>query len=203
MAAGIYLITNIVTGQVYVGGASDLKRRWGSHRYQLRNGVHNNQKLQSSFVEHGESSFVFSILENINDPSFIKEKERHWIGLFLKNGAHLLYNKVMLPGAVGMQRTDDQKQRMSDRQKGKTFSDETRKRMSHAAKNRTDVETRSAAIHKAISVRRGMKNSEEHRAALSRALKGRVFSQETIEKMRQSALARSNRKIKPIMGSQQ
>lgn len=62
MKAGVYKITNNISGKIYVGSSVDLNKRMRRHRYLLSKGNHVNRHLQDSWVKHGESSFTFSII---------------------------------------------------------------------------------------------------------------------------------------------
>ena len=63
MSTGIYLIKNKENDKVYVGQSKkDIVKRWKSHLYYLRNGIHQNGHLQHSFNKYGENSFNFSVL---------------------------------------------------------------------------------------------------------------------------------------------
>jgi len=37
---GVYKITNIINGKVYVGESMDIDKRWDEHKLDLDNGVH-------------------------------------------------------------------------------------------------------------------------------------------------------------------
>jgi group I intron endonuclease len=73
---GIYAITCVSTGKVYVGSASNISKRWSRHRKDLRAGCHTNPHLQSAWKKHGEHGFVFSILELTDD---LSSREQFWM----------------------------------------------------------------------------------------------------------------------------
>lgn len=60
---GIYMITNMSNGKKYVGQSRNLKDRRYEHFYELKRGVHHNEYLQKSYNLHGESTFVYEVLE--------------------------------------------------------------------------------------------------------------------------------------------
>lgn len=63
---GIYKITNIDTGQFYIGRAEGKRgflQRWYGHRLALRKNIHDNIYLQNAYNKYGESCFTFEILE--------------------------------------------------------------------------------------------------------------------------------------------
>lgn len=62
---GIYAIGDI-SGRHLVGKTGSrlgLRERWRNHRYGLRDGVHRNEHIQRSYKEHGESEFIYWVLE--------------------------------------------------------------------------------------------------------------------------------------------
>ncbi|HVX57596.1 MAG TPA: GIY-YIG nuclease family protein [Candidatus Saccharimonadales bacterium] len=63
---GIYLITNTISGKVYVGQAINIRRRWESHRHYLTKGEHRNSYLQRSWTKHGPDKFIFSVLVDLS-----------------------------------------------------------------------------------------------------------------------------------------
>lgn len=75
----IYSITNQVTNKQYVGLDSCWPRRRNYHLSMLRRGKHYNRMLQNSFTKHGESSFVFRVLEQVEPGADIATREQHWI----------------------------------------------------------------------------------------------------------------------------
>lgn len=64
---GIYLITNTVTGTVYVGQAVNIRKRWEVHRSTLAAGKHGNRYLQRAWTKYGADAFQFSILRDLSD----------------------------------------------------------------------------------------------------------------------------------------
>src|ERR1700692_4458480 len=60
--AGVYLIRNVATGRIYVGGSVRLKRRQAAHKRHLKNGRHVNHRMQVEWVAFGAETFVFGIL---------------------------------------------------------------------------------------------------------------------------------------------
>lgn len=62
--SGVYQITNLITGKIYIGSTQmSFIKRLSHHTNRLRCNKHKNTYLQSSFNKHGEDNFEFSILE--------------------------------------------------------------------------------------------------------------------------------------------
>jgi group I intron endonuclease len=59
---GIYKIYNKINNKVYIGSATDIKKRWRDHKWYLRHNKHHNLHLQSSWNKYGAEAFEFSIL---------------------------------------------------------------------------------------------------------------------------------------------
>ncbi|NBQ68974.1 MAG: hypothetical protein EBU46_09145 [Nitrosomonadaceae bacterium] len=79
---GIYLITNLVTGQCYVGSSTAVHDRLALHKTLLRKGTgHHNKHLQSSFTKYGEDAFTFELLERC-PARLLEEREKYWISAY-------------------------------------------------------------------------------------------------------------------------
>ena len=59
MTGAIYAIVFLATGAMYIGSARCLKRRWRTHRRELRAGIHSNSKLQRAWLKYGADAFAF------------------------------------------------------------------------------------------------------------------------------------------------
>jgi group I intron endonuclease len=75
---GIYKITSIASGKIYIGCASNVRTRINGHLYDLRRNKHHNSYLQKAWIKYGEENFVFEIVEkcDIND---LHAKEHYWV----------------------------------------------------------------------------------------------------------------------------
>jgi len=79
MTIGVYTITNIKTSEVYVGSSKNIERRFLDHKSKLNNNCHHSQKLQKAWDEYGESSFVFSLLQEVEESINLTEVEQQFI----------------------------------------------------------------------------------------------------------------------------
>lgn len=75
---GIYKITNLDNGKIYVGQATDIKDRWYDHKRKLKHNSHENSYLQNSWNLHGENKFRFEIIEICRQEE-LDEREMFWI----------------------------------------------------------------------------------------------------------------------------
>lgn len=77
--SGIYKITCLPTGKVYIGSAVNLRQRWTDHRKTLRGNRHQNIHLQRAWNKYGEQSFGFEIVELVMFAEDLIGREQHWI----------------------------------------------------------------------------------------------------------------------------
>lgn len=83
MEGGIYIIINKVNKKVYVGSAKNFVKRWARHLRDLRAGKHSSVKLQRSFNKHGEDSFSFQSVENVEyEKDIIIAREAYYMELY-------------------------------------------------------------------------------------------------------------------------
>lgn len=160
--SGIYRIKNIITGDCYVGSATNIERRWKTHRNDLKKNKHCNQYLQRAYNKYGIDAFKYEIFE-ICPVEYLLEREQERID----SGA-FKYNICMVAGnSCGRLASDETKAKISAALKGHTngngkigfkHSEETKAKMSAAKKG-----NKSAAAGK------GRRLSEEHKAKLRAA----------------------------------
>ena len=74
---GIYKITSIANGKIYVGCASNVRTRINGHLYDLRRKKHKNSYLQKAWTKYGEENFVFEMIEKCNIID-LHSKEHYW-----------------------------------------------------------------------------------------------------------------------------
>lgn len=74
--AGIYKITNIITGDFYIGSSKDIKRRWTQHKSPSMWKLQPNFKLYKDMAQYGKDKFIFEVIE---ETSSLKEREQYYI----------------------------------------------------------------------------------------------------------------------------
>lgn len=77
-ASGIYKITCLPTGKIYVGSSVDIRARWSQHYSDLCKGHHHSTHLQLAWDKYGAEAFELSVLE-LAEPSQLIMVEQHWI----------------------------------------------------------------------------------------------------------------------------
>ncbi len=102
---GIYKITNLINGLVYIGQAQDIKTRWRNHRtdYLGNNIVNYNNPLYKDMRLYGLNNFSFEILEECL-VSELDEKEKYWISYYdsFNNGYNRTEGGQNAPHAIKM-----------------------------------------------------------------------------------------------------
>ena len=170
---GIYCFINTHNGKRYVGQSINIDVRHKRHLIDLNKNTHPNAHLQGVFNKYGSSCFEFHILEECG-ADMLDMREIAWINYYHSFGEGG-YN--MNSGGLG--------------NKGCVPSEETRRKLSEAAKRRApmsdEIRRKIAETKKAT----GTVFSDEARRKISEAAKGRVASAETRAKMSEYSKTRT------------
>ena len=88
--AGVYKITNNITGEFYIGSSKNIKKRWHKHRSLSGQKQLPNSKLYKAMASYGLDNFTFEIIEKTDN---LREREQYYI-------EHLkpVYNSVYAKG---------------------------------------------------------------------------------------------------------
>lgn len=82
---GIFAVRCEVAKGVWLGATRNLDAQQNQIWFGLRTGKHSNKEMQAAWDRHGEASFRYEIVEEIDDdnplliPSLLKEREKHWM----------------------------------------------------------------------------------------------------------------------------
>lgn len=85
---GIYKITNVINGKVYIGQSSNVERRFSQHKSPYEQERFSEKPLYRAFKKYGIENFTFEILEEC-EISQLNEKEKFWI----KENKSLIHQK--------------------------------------------------------------------------------------------------------------
>ena len=156
MAGTIYLVTNKLNGKQYVGQTVMLDNRVG-----------HGKMVKQAYKKHGKQNFEYQpIRSGIADASTMNYLERFWIEAA---GSRIPHGYNIEHGG----------------RRGERIADETRAALSAKSKgNKYRLGTKQSPETRALMSEMRKDPSPELRQKWSEARKGRVFSPETIEKIR-------------------
>jgi group I intron endonuclease len=122
---GVYSITCLANGWVYIGSSMSVRQRWTTHRSWLRNGTHKVPQMQADYDEYGAEAFSYDLVSEVADADERYEREQEQITTALATGR--CYN--LSPSArdnTGHRFTPEQSRKVSAALKGKPKSEEHR-----------------------------------------------------------------------------
>ena len=73
---GIYKITNLCNGKIYIGQSVDIQRRWRDHK-----NCTSDYALYRAFRKYGLENFQFDVIEECNVDQ-LNEREKYWINYY-------------------------------------------------------------------------------------------------------------------------
>jgi hypothetical protein len=125
---GIYKIENLINGKCYIGQSINLYYREYIHFNNLKNNKKNNIYLQNAYNKYGEENFSFSIILYC-EPFELTRYEKSLDDYYKK--LNLSYNiRKCVESNRGITFSKETRKKMSEAAKNKKVSDETKKRMS-------------------------------------------------------------------------
>ena len=77
MLCGIYKITNLINGKVYVGQSVNILTRWRRHRSEMNN-LNNCYPIYKAMRKYGLENFAFEVIEECSK-NLLDEREKYWI----------------------------------------------------------------------------------------------------------------------------
>jgi predicted GIY-YIG superfamily endonuclease len=80
MKSGIYKITNVNNGKVYIGRASNIEKRWQEHKEALTAGTHHSYKLQECYNSlENKDDLKYEIIEEVAYENERVVKEQYYM----------------------------------------------------------------------------------------------------------------------------
>lgn len=198
--SGVYTITHVKSGKVYLGSSKNIRGRWRDHQSSLEKGSHRNRYLQRAWNKYGATAFAFAVKEECPAEQLQAIEQRYLDEAIALLGRVFVYNIALDTVAPrrGVKLTTMARARLC----GRKPSAETRAKISAAGRGRVySAETRakmrervcSAETRAKLSIaNRGKKLSVETRARISLVQIGKKLSAEHRAKL--SAVRRGKKK---------
>lgn len=159
MPFGIYSITNVVTGDMYIGQTiQDFEKRWKSHISALNRGNHDNEYLQRSWNKYGEGAFKFKAIHYCDELDILNDLEKYYIkkydtynnGFNMTEGGDYFLNEI--PDEIRKKRLENLKKVTRER------SDYTEHQIAKVKEMLSELENNPISIKK-ISKLTGVRES--------------------------------------------
>jgi group I intron endonuclease len=171
---GVYSITHIDSGRLYIGSSINLYKRLIKHKSDLNAKRHHSPVLQNAWNKYGESGFEMKVLELVSDPQSLLEIEQNWL-----NKVNPFYNICKTAGnRLGFKASEETKLKLSKALKGKPKTPE------HIEKMRIrNTGKKMSAEARAKCGRKGQKKPDGFGDKIRAANIGRKMSETGVEKM--------------------
>ena len=198
MKTGVYKITNLVNGKVYIGASKNIERRWRDHKKRINSPIH------SDLETYGLDNFKFEVLLECPE-DMLCQWERDMIALYdsddpekgyndkgdrpysLKTSeslkGHKSWNKGKPAWNKGISCSEEHKRKISEAKKGIPLSEEHKRKISEANKGHKHTEEERRKISEANRGRHNIPHSEETKRKMSETHKGKSLSDETKRKL--------------------
>lgn len=185
MSYSIYLITNTLTNDQYIGKTKfSLERRFNNHVYAANAG--SPYHFHCALRKYGPTAFTIALLETIETNEQANQQEQYWISVHRPQ-----YNMTIGGnGLAGFHHRPSTKEMLRQINTGKTMPQEIRNKISQKLQGRIFTEHHRRGI--AESNRR-RKMSDDTKRKISNALKGHIRSEESKRKQSASNVGKKRR----------
>jgi group I intron endonuclease len=161
LKGGVYIVLNTKTGTMYVGSAKEFKNRWNKHTGGLLTKSHSNPILQRAWNKYKHDVFRWLVVEFVEEVKNLISREQAWLDWMTELGVELYNIKKVANSRLGLKCSDETKKRMSDaaKKRGDTFvrDDEWRKKVSEANKTNASIRCNKDMRNKMSKLKKGNK----------------------------------------------
>ena len=201
-APGIYQITCVPTGKIYVGSAVNLRRRWREHVLLATKGAHKSPYFQKAWNKYGAESFTIAVLE-LCDRNQLIEREQCYLDTLRPYDRSIGFNVAQRAGStLGRVASAETRAKIGEANRKRTVSETTRQRMrekrpseetrakmsiAHIGLTHSDVTKAKMRTYKpteqTLNKLRALRHSDETRNKISQSKQGKPRSPQVVEGM--------------------
>ncbi len=165
---GIYTITNLVNGKIYVGYTTDYNNRAKTHLKRLRGKYHPNPHLDEAVQLYGYSNFIIELLEECGE-DLLCALEHYWATILNVHNPKFGYNIMPThPYVKNCRNSKETRQKISISNTGRKATLEQKENMSKAQKNRKWTLEQKVHLAKIHISRKGTKYPKKWRNNMSK-----------------------------------
>ena len=170
----IYLFRNKINGKIYIGQTTkDIAIRTQEHFVRAHNYRKNQFHFHLALTKYGAENFEVSVIDSGDSKNELDGKETYWISFYNSINPEKGYNS-RTGGSAGKP-NEETRRRISESEKGKVLSIETRKKLSESS------------LH--LQTFLGRHHTEETKEKNRQAHLGKRKSPETLQKLKESLKA--------------
>jgi len=188
--SGIYQITVIRKNKspmFYIGQSVNLKVRFQTHLWELRNQRSKNPAMQMAFNKYGESSFSFAVIKHAEPCKHVLalEEKVAFDDFTLKHGGRSLYNvnRECMTSRLGVAQSEQTKSKIRATAKARPITEKMLAHIRLLAEKNKGRKLSSETIMKRTEKQKGVKRTAEWKAHMSRVMSGRSLTDETKSKI--------------------
>ena len=170
MKTGVYKITNLVNGKVYIGASKNIERRWWGHKRCTDSPIH------SDLETYGLDNFKFEVLLECPE-DMLCQWERDMICLYDADDPEKGYNSP---------KDRPYNLKISEALKGQKAWNKGKPAWNKDIPQSDETKRKISESHK------GIPQSDETKRKISETLKGHIVSEETKHKMSESQKGKHN-----------
>ena len=163
----IYLVTNKVTGKVYVGQTiMGIAARWKGHC-----NAGKSSRLWLSIQRHGRESFSIEALESAETKQRLDDLERAYIAAYNSTNKDIGYNFER--GGSGAPKSKDATERAAAKLRGRVVPKDSVEKMAATKRGRARTAAEQVVLDRMAESNRGRKHGAEATKKMSVAVTGR------------------------------
>lgn len=198
----VYMHRNKINFKIYIGiTCQSVVDRWQNGKGYLKkykNGDYHQPLMARAILKYGWDNFEHIIFgENLNKED-AEKMERLLIALWDANNPLYGYNIREGGGSLG-KASEETRRKMSESQKGKKHTEETKRKLSEISKSRRGDKHPMFGKHFSAEIRANMSAAQKRRFAESPSpMIGRVMSEASKKKMSEARMGKPSPRRRPV-----